>query len=297
MLSVRGFDNLAVTNTEVLVMAGDVSSQETIAQAAEAVRTCFVIAPIGEDGSPTRVQSDQVLKHIIRKALEPRYKVERADKIDRPGTITVQVIQRVFDADLVVADLSGRNANVFYELAIRHATKKSSVHIVHANEEIPFDINQIRAIKFDLTNPDSIDEAQGRLRKQVDAIESGEKVMTPVQFAQILRSLESGESRDQQIFEVLQGFTTGMSSLKSEVRDMLLWMANYLVNELSPTQGASLYSPFARALTGHKSAGLDPGFRFPSAGFAGLKKPAPVEAAKPSTSTEEKKDKKDKPQS
>lgn len=132
-----------------------------------------------------------------------------------------EVVQRVFDADLVVADLSGRNANAFYELAIRHATKKPSVHIVAVGEEIPFDINQIRAIRFEITNPDSIEDAQRRLQEQVKAIEAGESVTTPVQFAENLRSLESGEERERQILELLQGLATGISSVTSEVGDMV----------------------------------------------------------------------------
>jgi hypothetical protein len=203
-------------------------------------KTCFVVAPIGEDGTETRKRSDQVLKHIIRKALEPTYKVERADEIDKPGTITVQVVQRVFDADLVVADLSERNANVFYELAIRHATKKPSVHLFNSDEEIPFDVNQIRAIEFDLSNPDSIEAAQTRLRKQVEAIEKGEQVLTPVQFAQILRTLEAGEGRDKLIFELLKGMAEGISSIKTQiapiVRDGLVKrLAGRLVDVRGPS--------------------------------------------------------------
>ena len=85
-------------------------------------KSCFVIAPIGEAESDTRKRSDQVLRHIIRPAVEVcGYQAIRADEIDKPGVITSQVIQHVVGDPLVVADLTETNPNVFYELAIRHA--------------------------------------------------------------------------------------------------------------------------------------------------------------------------------
>jgi hypothetical protein len=157
------------------------------------------------------------LKHIVKKALEPQYAVERADDINRSGTIIAQIVQRVFEADLVVADLTGPNANVFYELAIRHATRKPTVHLAASNEDPPFDVNQISLIKFNLSDPDSIDEAQRRLKEQVKAIEAGAEVTTPVQFAQILHTLESGSSADKQLLEVLRGLAQGIESVQAQV--------------------------------------------------------------------------------
>lgn len=185
------------------------------------LKTCFVISPIGEEGSPTRERSNKVLKHIIRKALQPLdYKVERADEINLPGTINTQVVERVFGADLVVADLTERNPNVLYELAIRHAAKKPALHLIAHEEEIPFDINQIRLIKFNLADPDSIEDAQRRLQEQTQAVEKGELALTPVQIAQVLTSLQGGEARDRQVLGVLQGIAEGISQLRSRVDDI-----------------------------------------------------------------------------
>src|SRR5262245_29205679 len=85
-------------------------------------KTCFVIAPIGEQDSVVRKRSDQIFKYLIGPAAqECGYTALRADQIAEPGIITTQVIQHIVDDPLVVADLTGRNPNVFYELAIRHA--------------------------------------------------------------------------------------------------------------------------------------------------------------------------------
>jgi hypothetical protein len=94
-------------------------------------KTCFVIAPIGDRDDSVRTRSDQVFKYIIAPAAtECGYEALRADQIPKPGIITSQVIQHLIDDPLVIADLTGPNANVFYELAVRHAFRKPVVQIV-----------------------------------------------------------------------------------------------------------------------------------------------------------------------
>lgn len=127
----------------------------------EKKKKCFVIAPIGEEKSETRKRSDQVLRHIISPAAEKcGYDTVRADEIDRPGIITSQVIQRVVDDDLVVADLTDSNPNVFYELAIRHALGKPLVQIIKKGENIPFDVAGTRTISVDHKDLDNAEAAK-----------------------------------------------------------------------------------------------------------------------------------------
>jgi hypothetical protein len=105
-------------------------------------KSCFVIAPIGEKGSEIRKRSDAILKYLIQPVVESCgfSNAVRADHLALPGIITRQVIERVVNDDLVIADLTGANANVFYELAIRHMVRKPLVQIVANTSSIPFDI-------------------------------------------------------------------------------------------------------------------------------------------------------------
>lgn len=113
-------------------------------------KTCFVISPIGEAISEIRKRSDQIFEHVIKKAVIPfGYDPIRADKISEPGIITFQIIEQLLKADLVVADLTGRNPNVFYELAIRHAARMPVIQIKEISETIPFDIENMRTIDVD----------------------------------------------------------------------------------------------------------------------------------------------------
>lgn len=164
------------------------------------VKECFIIAPIGEEGSDTRKRSDQVLKHVIRPAAETcGYRATRADEIDKPGLITSQVIQRVVSDPLVIADLTGMNPNVFYELAIRHAIKKPLVQIIQKGERIPFDVAGTRTIYVDHHDLDSVAAAKNDIATYIKELEKAPNaVESPISVAldlQVLRQSENPEDR------------------------------------------------------------------------------------------------------
>lgn len=116
-------------------------------------KTCFYIAPIGNKDSIERKHSDLFLESIITPAIENfGFKVIRADQIGQAGMITNQIIDYIMKSELVICDLSFHNPNVFYELSLRHATKKPTVHIIRKCDNIPFDINDFRTIVIDDTD-------------------------------------------------------------------------------------------------------------------------------------------------
>lgn len=120
---------------------------------AEFETTCFYITAIGEEGSEQRKHSDLFVSAIVEPALEPfGLKLIRADAIDKPGTITRQIIDYILQSRLVIADLSFHNPNVFYELAIRHAARLPVVQIARTLERLPFDVNQMRTVRIDTTD-------------------------------------------------------------------------------------------------------------------------------------------------
>jgi hypothetical protein len=118
-------------------------------------KVCFYVTPIGDDGSEERKHADVFLGHLVEpavEALDAGMGVVRADHIENPGLITAQVIQHILHARLVIADLSFHNPNVFYELALRHATGKPTVLICRQQDKLPFDISDIRTIRVDMTD-------------------------------------------------------------------------------------------------------------------------------------------------
>jgi hypothetical protein len=89
--------------------------QATWTRSAAKKKTCFFISRIGEPDSEERRFSDKLLKHIIDPVVDELgyEKPIRADHITKPGTITAQVFTHLWSADLVLADLTGANPNVF----------------------------------------------------------------------------------------------------------------------------------------------------------------------------------------
>lgn len=173
-------------------------------------KICFVISPIGDEDSETRKRSDQVLKHIISGPVEELgYEVIRADKISEPGIITTQIIQHIVDAALVIADLTERNPNVFYELAIRHAIRKPLVQLIKKGEPIPFDVAATRIIQFDTHNLDSVAAAKEEITSQINSLEAGKsEVHNPISASLDLKMLkESSNAEERSLADVVEAIS------------------------------------------------------------------------------------------
>lgn len=179
-------------------------------------KSCFVIAPIGDPDSEIRNRSDKVLKHLISPAVSARgYTAVRADGIDKPGLITSQVIQRIVDDSLVIADLTGRNPNVFYELAIRHALRKPLIQIIQKGEQIPFDVAGTRTIYVDHQDLDSVDSAKNEIISQIDSLETDPgDIETPISVSLDLQLLKRSEKPEERS---LADLVAAVNDLRSSV--------------------------------------------------------------------------------
>ncbi|HSF84554.1 MAG TPA: hypothetical protein VLG28_02695 [Acidimicrobiia bacterium] len=121
---------------------------------------CFIVSPIGDRDSPTRFRADGVFRDIIEPAVARiGLKPLRADHIERPGLISVQMLNCLIHCPLVIADATGNNPNVLYEIGVRHAIGKPLIQIAEVGSELPFDIESIRRIEFDTSEPDKFEHA------------------------------------------------------------------------------------------------------------------------------------------
>ena len=161
------------------------------------MKTCFVISPIGQDGSDIRKNADYLFELIIEPALEiyNDYKVIRGDMGTTVTSITDEVIKLIQNAELCIIDLSGHNPNVFYECGRRHETGKPFILIKRKGEEIPFDLKDIRTVDYDLSDPHKTRASINSLRKFVNEFEeigygSGTSVASLSSIANTLNRLE-----------------------------------------------------------------------------------------------------------
>jgi len=94
---------------------------------------------------------DDLIKEALLKA-DSNLEVKRADEIAKPGCITSDIIARIMYSDIVIADVTYPNPNVFYELGLRHACKAGTIIIRdETGPKTPFDIAHLRHIQYNNT--------------------------------------------------------------------------------------------------------------------------------------------------
>lgn len=113
-------------------------------------KKCFVIMPFGNASPEQKKRFDGVYRGIIVPAVrEAGYEPIREDISATPGSIPKSIVTKLAEAEMVVADLTSINSNVFYELGIRHVfSKTGTVLIMNKGESIPFDNASYRVIQY-----------------------------------------------------------------------------------------------------------------------------------------------------
>lgn len=120
---------------------------------------------------PFAAEFDDVYEHLIQTPLESAgFEVRRADSLLNQRSVLQDVIRGIADAALIVADVSGLNPNVLYELGLAHALGKRAVMITRNLEELPFDLRPYRANEYSIR----FNEA-GRIAETLTAV--GEAVL------------------------------------------------------------------------------------------------------------------------
>lgn len=118
----------------------------------------FVIMPFDPELEPVYTR---FLQPILT---ENGFDVKRADDIDSQRNILQDIVQAIYESDLIVADLTGNNPNVFYELGIAHAFRKPVILSTQSIEDVPFDLRPYRLLLYS-THFGYINEAEEQLRR------------------------------------------------------------------------------------------------------------------------------------
>jgi hypothetical protein len=137
------------------------------------------------------------------------YTAVRADQIAKVGLITSQIINSIIDSPLAIADLTGSNPNVFYELAIRHAIRKPYIQLISKGEKIPFDIGAVRTIEFDIADLDSVEKTKIQIGRQIEEFKKGHKADSPVSVASTAAILQGNSELAEEIADKISSFGIG----------------------------------------------------------------------------------------
>lgn len=105
----------------------------------------FVVMQFGE---PFDALYDDVIKPVSEKIGLQAF---RADEIHKPGFILKDIVTSIVESEIIVAEISALNPNVFYELGYAHAIDKTTILLAERDGPLPFDISGYRVIFYDNT--------------------------------------------------------------------------------------------------------------------------------------------------
>ncbi len=127
----------------------------------------------GEEGTKDHEWNWKIYSQIIKPVVEEcGYEAKRADELEYLGNITHDIIKWLYESQLVIADLTGKNANVFYELGVRHALMRAgTIPIMRKGEKPPFDIANYRTIFYSI-ELDGPAKLQEKLKARIKGFEN-----------------------------------------------------------------------------------------------------------------------------
>lgn len=223
---IAGVMNMLVKNGDI----DRVSRGEYAMHVEEKGRKCFVVCPIGNKASDERNRSDKLYRHIIcpvckEAGLEPI----RVDRLNRPDSITENIIEHLSLDDVVIADITGKNPNVFYEIGYRMALKMPIILMREDGESIPFDIAVIRSFEYNLNDLDSVDELKDSLIKTVKQI-TADRRSVPV----------NSDPDISYVLDVLSMLSSKVDGLRQDIQSKDMGMINALVQASVPKEDPSV---------------------------------------------------------
>lgn len=174
---------------------------------------CFILMPFGVKKDPINgmdIDFDVIYESGIRLGIEKAGMLPiRADEELIGGIIHKPMFERLMLCDYAVADLTTANANVFYELGVRHAVRPATTLTIFANHQhIPFDVNIIRSLPYDLGEynrfgPDESSVLVNKIQKKLEELKNFQ---------------HKGVIQDSPVFQLLKDYRPpDISRLKTDV--------------------------------------------------------------------------------
>jgi hypothetical protein len=139
------------------------------------IKTCFVVSPIGAPGSEARITADLLLEDIIKPACAA-YEIlpVRADSVFSRNAITDTIVEKLESSDPVIADITGNNPNVFFEIGYRFALGLPLILITASLDALPFDIRVMPVIVYDMRTVGDRKRSICAIQHRIEGYLSGE---------------------------------------------------------------------------------------------------------------------------
>jgi hypothetical protein len=142
--SERGIDDERVEAAASDLQTSDPASAPSERPLRKFLDTCFVMMPFGE-------WFDRYYREVYSPAVrEAGFEPIRADELFSIGSVVEQIWEQIDKAKVLLADLSDKNPNVFYELGLAHLARKPVVLTAARIDDVPFDLRHLRVITYDV---------------------------------------------------------------------------------------------------------------------------------------------------
>ncbi|KAB5489516.1 hypothetical protein [Flagellimonas hadalis] len=192
---------------------------------------CFIIMPFGG-------WFDKYFSDIYVPAIEKAgFEAKRADDLYRPGNIVNDIWNYTKNANVILADLTNKNPNVFYELGLAHAITKPAILITASMEDVPFDLRSLRVIVYDKNSPDWGDILKDKIAKALEETLKSPEDAIPPTFLEVSKTkrLKVGEE-EKELLELRRD----LNSLKREVRSKPNNRIRRVEEEIHPNEAEML---------------------------------------------------------
>lgn len=198
---------------------------------------CFIIMPFGG-------WFDKYYLEIYIPAIEDAgFDAKRADDLYRPGNIVNDIWTYTKEATVLLADLTNKNPNVFYELGLAHAITKPAVLITASMDDVPFDLRSLRVIEYDKNSPKWGELLQEKITKALLETLKNPKDAIPPTFFDIDKTEKIKLSPQGK--EMLE-LKNEIDLLKREVRSGDIRRRMNPKEQINPDEAESLIKSFLR---------------------------------------------------
>jgi response regulator RpfG family c-di-GMP phosphodiesterase len=144
--------------------------------------TCFVIMPFSATQSCSEGEWTEIYEKLIKPAVEQsgfKYECKRAEIVY--GNIIESILDELNRAEVVIADLTDRNPNVFYELGVRHALRNTTILIAQKEADLPFDLRPYATLIYNWKIEKDRDKLKAGIKRVLHLIETApEEALSPV---------------------------------------------------------------------------------------------------------------------
>jgi hypothetical protein len=200
---------------------------------------CLVIMPFGID------HANSIYENWIRSAVEElKYRegititCHRADKTNRPGEIIIHILENIAESEIVIADLTGQNPNVFYELGVRHTLSNNTILLVQDINDIPFDLINQRIIEYKY-DPDELLKLKKEIQDAIISIlSSPDQIDNPVRKFIYDKELKKffNQNSTPPGFDVIKNLVTEVHNLKKYINQQTIETRQLFESILKPSQ-------------------------------------------------------------